>query len=181
MINIIDGGINNPKVPDPAKLPNSNFSGYFLFLNSGIDIFPTVATVAAEDPDIAANNAQPTTFTWTNPPGSFDSHGDRPLNKFSDNFVLNRISPIQTKSGSAVNVQDELVPHIVVAIASPTGLVVNNSIPIAETAIMLKATQIPEPSKNSSKEMKNIVKYISVIINLFSYLELKKSDDAIHK
>ena len=51
---MIDGGINNPKVPDPAKVPNSNFSGYFLFLNSGIDIFPTVATVAAEDPDIAA-------------------------------------------------------------------------------------------------------------------------------
>ena len=155
---MIDGGISSPKVPDPAKLPNNNFSGYFLFLNSGIDIFPTVATVAAEDPDIAANNAQPTTFTWTNPPGSFDNHGDNPLNKFSDNFVLNKISPIQTKSGNAVNVHDELVPHIVVAIASPTGLVVNNSIPIAETVIMLKATQIPEPNKNSNKEMKNIVK-----------------------
>ena len=181
MINIIDGGINNPKVPDPAKLPNSNFSGYFLFLNSGIDIFPTVATVAAEDPDIAANNAQPTTFTWTNPPGSFDNHGDRPLNKFSDNFVLNKISPIQTKSGRAVNVQDELVPHIVVAIASPTGLVVNNNIPTADTAIMLKATQIPEPNRNNNKEIKNIVKYISVIINLFSYLGLKKPNDEIHK
>ena len=39
------------------------FSGYFLFLNSGIDIFPTVATVAADEPDIAANKAHPTTFT----------------------------------------------------------------------------------------------------------------------
>ena len=177
----MDGGISNPKVPDPAKLPNSNFSGYFLFLNSGIDIFPTVATVAAEEPDIAANNAHPTTFTCTNPPGSFDSHGDKPLNKFSDNLVLNKISPIQTKSGRAVNVQDELVPHIVVAIASPTGLVVNNNIPTAETAIMLKATQTPEPSRNNNKEIKNIVKYISVIVNLFFYLVSKKLNDEIHK
>ena len=178
---MIDGGINNPKVPDPAKVPNSNFSGYFLFLNSGIDIFPTVATVAAEDPDIAANNAHPTTFTCTNPPGNFDNHGDKPLNKFSDNLVLNKISPIQTKRGRAVNVQDELVPHIVVAIASPTGLVVNNNIPIADTAIILKATQIPEPNKNSNKEIKNIVKYISVIFNLFSCLGLKKLNDEIYK
>ena len=181
MINIIEGGINSPKVPDPAKLPNNNFSGYFLFLNSGIDIFPTVATVAAEDPEIAANNAQPTTFTCINPPGSFDSHEDNPLNKFSDNLVLNNISPIQTNRGNAVKVQDELVPHIVVAIASPTGLVVNKSIPTADTAIMLKATQTPDPSKNKSKEMKKIVKYISFIINWFSFLKLKKLGDEIHK
>ena len=57
------GGINKPRVPDPAKLPNNIFSGYFLFLSSGIDIFPTVATVAAEDPEIAAKRAHPTTFT----------------------------------------------------------------------------------------------------------------------
>ena len=63
MIKIIDGGINNPKVPEPARLPSKIFSGYFLFLSSGIDIFPTVATVAAEDPEIAANKAHPTTFT----------------------------------------------------------------------------------------------------------------------
>ena len=50
-----------------------HFSGYFLFLNSGIDIFPTVATVAAEDPEIAANKAHPTTFTWISPPGNFAS------------------------------------------------------------------------------------------------------------
>ena len=178
---MIDGGINNPKVPDPAKLPNNNFSGYFLFLNSGIDIFPTVATVAAEDPDIAANNVHPTTFTCTNPPGNFDSHGDKPLNKFSDNFVLNKISPIQTKSGNAVNVQDELVPHIVVAIASPAGLDVNSIIPTAETATILKATHTPEPNKNNNKEIKNIVRYISVIVNLFFYLVSKKLNDEIHR
>ncbi len=63
MIKIIDGGISKPRVPEPAKLPSKIFSGYFLFLNSGIDIFPTVATVAAEEPDIAANRAHPTILT----------------------------------------------------------------------------------------------------------------------
>tara|TARA_A100000164_G_C21681931_1_gene664758 strand:- start:140 stop:607 length:468 start_codon:yes stop_codon:yes gene_type:complete len=155
---MIDGGINNPKVPEPAKLPNNNFSGYLRCLNSGMDILPTVATVAAEDPDIAANKAQPTTFTWINPPGNFANHGDRPLKRFSDNFVLNNISPIHTKRGSAVKVQEELMPHIVVAIASPTGLVVNNIIPMADTDIMLNATQTPEPNKNNNNEIKKIVK-----------------------
>ena len=60
---MIEGGINNPRVPDPAKLPSKIFSGYFLFLSSGIDILPTVATVAADEPEIAANNPQPTTLT----------------------------------------------------------------------------------------------------------------------
>ena len=142
----IEGGINKPKVPDPAKLPNNNFSGYFRFLSSGIDIFPTVATVAAEDPEIAANNAQPTTLTCINPPGNLCIHGERPLNKFSDNFVLNNISPIHTNNGSAVSVQEELVPHIVVAIASPTGLDVNNIIPKEETPITVSYTHLTLPT-----------------------------------
>ena len=99
------------------------------------------------------------------PPGNFDNQGDKPLNKFSDNLVLNNISPIQTNKGRAVNDQDELVPHIVVAIASPTGLVVNKIIPIAETAIILKATHTPEPNKNKSKVIKKTVKYISFMFN----------------
>ena len=37
------------------------------------------------------------------------------MNKFSDNFVLNKISPIQTNNGNAVSVHEEDVPHIVVA------------------------------------------------------------------
>ena len=169
IINIIDGGINNPKVPDPARLPNNILSGYFLFLNSGIDIFPTVATVAAEDPEIAANNAHPTTFTCIKPPGSFDNQGDNPLNRFSDNLVLNNISPIHTNNGNAVKVQEEDVPHIVVAIASPTGLEVNSIIPTADTPIILNATQIPEPKKNNKTLIKKIVRNISVIYIFFIF------------
>ena len=163
MIKIIDGGINKPNVPEPARLPKRIFSGYFLFLNSGIDIFPTVATVAADEPDIAANKAHPTTFTCIKPPGNFCIQGESPLNKFSESFVLNKISPIQTNKGKAVKVHDDDVPHIVVAIASPTGLDVNSIIPIAETPIMLKATQTPDPKKNNRTLIKKIVKNISGI------------------
>jgi len=35
--------------------------------------------------------------------------------------------------------------------------------PIAETAIILKATQTPDPSKNNSREIKKIVKKTSFI------------------
>ena len=80
------------------------------------------------------------------------------LNKFSDNFVLNKISPIQTKRGKAVKDHDEPILHIVVAIASPTGRVVNISIPIVETPIMLMPTQTPDPSKINKTLIKNIVK-----------------------
>ena len=52
---------------------------------------------------------------------------------------------------------------MVVAIASPTGLVVKSIIPTAETAIILKATQTPDPSKNNNKEIKKIVKNTSFI------------------
>ena len=86
-----------------------------------------------------------------------------PLNKFSESLVLNKISPIQTNNGSAVSVQEDEVPHIVVAIASPTGLEVNNIIPIADTPIILKATQIPDPKKNNKTLIKKIVKSISAI------------------
>ena len=78
--------------------------------------------------------------------------------------VLNNISPIQTNNGKAVNVHDDEVPHIVVAMASPTGLEVNNIIPIVETPIMLIATQMPDPRKNKSTLIKNIMRNISVIL-----------------
>ena len=88
---------------------------------------------------------------------------DKPLNKFSDNLVLNRISPIHTKSGKAVNVHEDEVPQIVVAIASPTGLEVKSIMPIADTPIILIATQIPVPKKNNKTVIKKIVKKISSI------------------
>jgi hypothetical protein len=125
--------------------------------------------VAAEEPEIAANKAQPTTLTWINPPGRRDIQGAKPLNKFSDNLVRYNISPIQTNNGKAVKVQEELVPQIVVAIASPTGLVVKINIPIAETPTMLIATHTPLPKNISKIDIKNIVKNNSGILFIFSF------------
>ena len=117
-----------------------------------------MATVAADDPEIAAKMAQPNIFICIKPPGNFDSQGDKPLNKFSDNFVRNKISPIQTKSGRAVSDQDDPMLHMVVAIASPTGLEVNIIIPIVETPIMLIPTQTPDPRNINKTLIKNIVR-----------------------
>jgi hypothetical protein len=80
------------------------------------------------------------------------------MERFEELFVLNKISPIQTKRGRAVNDQDEPMLHIVVAIASPTGLDVNINIPIVETPIMLIPTQTPVPRNISKTLIKNIVK-----------------------
>ena len=66
---VIDGGINNPKVPAPANVPATILSGYPRRLSSGMVILPTVSNVAAEDPEIAENAVQPTTFTCNSPPG----------------------------------------------------------------------------------------------------------------
>tara|TARA_B100000959_G_scaffold77590_1_gene82402 strand:+ start:205 stop:474 length:270 start_codon:yes stop_codon:yes gene_type:complete len=89
-------------------------------------------------------------------------------------LVLNNISPIHTNKGNAVNVHEELVPQIVVAIASPTGLEVKINIPIDETPIILIATQTPDPKKNNRIDMKKIVKNNSGIFNYYFFLKLTK-------
>ena len=115
---------------------------------------PTVATVAAEEPEIAAKIAEPTILTCSRPPGRRCIQGVRPRNRFSESLVRNRISPIQMNSGRAVSDQDEEAPQIVVAMASPTGRLVKSAMPIAETAVRLSATQTPEPRKKNRIAMK---------------------------
>ena len=80
-----------------------------------------VAQVAADEPDTAAKIVQPMMLVCSSRPGTRSSHGASPLNMSSDSRVRNRISPIQTNSGSAVSVHDDALPQIVTAIASPAG------------------------------------------------------------
>ena len=49
-----EGGIIRPSVAAPASVPITMRSGYSRLRSSGIDILPTVVSVAAEDPRIAA-------------------------------------------------------------------------------------------------------------------------------
>ena len=62
--------MSKPSVPDPARLPTTMTSGYFRLRSSGMDIFPIVAQVAAEEPEMAAKIAQPKTFVCSSRPGS---------------------------------------------------------------------------------------------------------------
>ena len=119
-----------------------------------MDILPTVVSVAAEEPDTAAKTVQPTILVCTSPPGSRASHGERPRNMSSDRRVRNRISPIQMNSGSAVSVQLEDDAQMVVIMVSPTGRLVNSSIPTQATPIRARPTQTPDPN-NRNKTKRN--------------------------
>ena len=66
------GELKDPMSPLQLEFLIKTFLDNF-FLSSGIDILPTVATVAADDPDIAANIAQPKMLTCIKPPGNFDN------------------------------------------------------------------------------------------------------------
>ena len=75
----------------------------------------------------------------------------------SDSRVRNRISPIQTKSGSAVSVHDDAEPQIVTAIASPAGRDENSSMPIHATPASASPIQTPLPSRTNSETTRSVV------------------------
>src|SRR5215475_14393459 len=109
-----------------------------------------VAQVAADDPDTAAKMVQPMMLVCNSLPGTRSSQGASPLNMSSDNRVRNSISPIQTKSGSAVSVHDEAVPQIVTAIASPAGRDEKSSMPIHATPASASPIHTPPPRSTNS-------------------------------
>src|SRR5215216_6478115 len=102
-----------------------------------------VAQVAADEPDTAAKIPQPITFTWVSRPGSHCTHGERPRNISSDNFVRKRISPIQMKSGKAASVHCELAAHVVVASTVPSGTFVVSAIATKPTSPSATAIHTP--------------------------------------
>ena len=107
---------------------------------------PIVAQVAALEPETAAKIVQPMMFVCSRRPGSRESHGASPLNMSSESLVRKRISPIQTKSGSAVSVHDESEPQIVTAIASPTGRAEKSCMPSHATPRSDRPIHRPLPS-----------------------------------
>src|SRR5215472_6715037 len=116
-----------------------------------------VAQVAADDPDTAAKIVQPMMLVCSSLPGTRASHGASPLNMSSDKRVRNRISPIQTKSGSAVSVHDDAVPQIVTAIASPAGRDEKSSMPIHATPASDKPIHTPLPSRTNRATTSKVV------------------------
>src|SRR4030042_428503 len=115
-----------------------------------MDTFPIVAQVAAEDPEIAAKIAQPTTLVCISLPGRGPIQGARPRKRSSESRERKRISPIQIKRGRAVSVQLDREPQTVVAMASPAGRVVKSSIEIQATPIRDSPTHTPDPRRKKS-------------------------------
>ena len=132
---MIEGGIRNPNVPDPASDP--------IAVSSGTLIRPTVAVVAAEDPETAANSAQPNTLTCSNPPGRRRVRGASPANMSAARRDRNRISPIQMKIGRAVRSQTVIAPQTLVANTAPAGAPEASVIAANPTAISANPTQRP--------------------------------------
>ena len=163
MISEIDGGIRSPSVPAPARVPTIMRSGYWRWRSSGIDILPTVATVAADDPEMAAKMAQPATLVCSRPPGRRASQGVRPLNSTSDRRERNRISPIQMNMGSAVSVHDDCAPQRIMAMESPVGRLVNSSMPIQAQPSRAAPTHTPEPNSANSDSTKIAIRMPSLI------------------
>ena len=118
---------------------------------------PIVAQVAALDPETAAKIVQPTTLVCSSRPGSPCIHGASPRNMSWLSRVRNRISPIQTKSGSAVSVQLDAEPQIVIAIASPAGRLLNSCIPIQATPDSVRPIHTPLPSRANSAMVRSAV------------------------
>ena len=90
-----------PRVPAPASDPTLQRLEYPRALSSGTVILPTVAAVAAEDPQTAAKSVQPMTLTWSRPPGSRRDKGAKPANSSRVASDARRISAIRMKRESA--------------------------------------------------------------------------------
>ena len=73
--------MRNPRVPLPASEPRASFLLYPLLLSSPRVILPTVAVVAAEEPDTAANSEHAATLTCSSLPGILVSQGISPLSR----------------------------------------------------------------------------------------------------
>ena len=88
-----------------------------------------------------------------------------------------RISPIQTKSGSAVSVHEEIEPQIVTAIASPTGRLVKSSMPIHATPRSARPIHTPLASSTKRKTMRRAVMRRSIARYSMSFSSALASAD----
>ena len=79
--------MRKPRVPAPAREPMARCLLYPRFDSSSRVILPTVAVVAALDPETAANREQAKTLICRSRPGILDSQGSRPLSSLVEMAV----------------------------------------------------------------------------------------------
>jgi hypothetical protein len=87
------------------------------------------------------------------------------LKRLTERRVLNRISPIQIKTGREARPHREVCAQMVVAMASPTGREVNPVIASKPTPKSDKPIQRPDPRKTRSARMRSMVNPISNMIS----------------
>src|SRR5690606_21878835 len=84
------------------------------------------------------------------------SQGASPLNRSCDRRDRNRISPIQRNKGSAVSVQLDEAPQMVMAMASPAGRLENSSMPSQAVPARVRPTHTPQ-ARNPKMETTSMV------------------------
>ena len=103
------------------------------------------------------------TFTWSKRPGKKLIHGARPLNKFSDNRLRTRISPIKINNGKAnivallalfQSIFDNIVNGgLSVKKTTPNNPTTNNEIP-THTVLPKNSTSNPNIVKDTAAKLK---------------------------
>ena len=112
---------------------------------------PTVAVVAADEPEIAANSVQPSTLTCSSRPGRRVVQGVMPANSVSESRVRNRISAIRMNIGSASSSGVVVTFQIIWASSFSTGMDRKTPSEISPTENRETATHTPAASVTASR------------------------------
>ncbi len=107
-----DGGITTPIVPPAAMSAADELSSYPFFFNSGTNVVPTAAVVAAPEPEIAAKNIAARTETIDNPPLKKPNNESAKSTSFSDTFPFANRSPAKIKNGTATRGKESVPANI---------------------------------------------------------------------
>ena len=84
MTTTIEGGIRMPSAPEVVMMPAPNLFGKPALTMTGNSIVPIAATVAGEEPEIAANKAQASTSASHRPPCQWPTIADaNPIMRFA--------------------------------------------------------------------------------------------------
>ncbi len=153
MIRMTLGGIRNPRVPAPASEPMARFRLYPRANSSLKVIRPTVAAVAADEPEMAANMVQPRTLTCISRPGRKAAQGASPLKSDADKRVRKRISAMRMNSGNAISDSLVVVFQMLIASWRSMGMLRKISRPAMPTENSASDTHTPAPRKTTSSSI----------------------------
>ena len=111
--NMIDGGINIPKVPAEAIVPTARWVSYFLSNIDGRAIIVSITTEAPTIPVVAAIIVPIIVTDIAKPPGIRLSKTCKQCSKSSATPLFSSMVPIKINMGTATNIGFEAaVPHM---------------------------------------------------------------------